>query len=166
MNDTAINTSDVKNIKNDFLIPYIINIMILLSTGFISGGLVHIGFNNKNNPYYIGFGVFGCFLFVLGNYLQENIINKKSMVGLQTIYFLFSTLGLSIGVGMMSGGLQHFTDFPNYAKFLIPIGFFLSVIFYNFKNGAIKMKNFLPIVGVTALLSVIIFNGASYIANN
>jgi uncharacterized protein (DUF305 family) len=155
-----------QDIKKDFLLPYIINIMILLSTGFISGGLVHIGFNNKNNPYYIAFGIFGCFLFVLGNYLQEKIINKKSMIGTQTIYFLLATLGLSIGVGMMSGGLQHFSDFPNYAKLLIPLGFFLSVVFYNLKTGTIKMNKFWPIVAISALLSILIFGGANYLASN
>jgi uncharacterized protein (DUF305 family) len=164
--NTSDNYEKSESIKTSFLLPYIINIMILLSTGFISGGLVHIGFNNKNNPYYIGFGVFGCFLFVLGNYLQEKLINKKELIGLNTIFFLLSTLGLAIGVGMMSGGLQHFTDFPNYAKYLIPIGFFLSVLFYNFKTRVIKMNKFVPVLGITALLGVLIFGATNQIANN
>jgi uncharacterized protein (DUF305 family) len=163
-----ISTINDKNetINSTFVLPYLINIMILLSTGFISGGLVHIGFNNKNNPYYIGFGVFGCFLFVLGNYLQEKLINKNAMIGFTTIYFLLSTLALAIGVGMMSGGLQHFTDFPNYAKYLIPIGFVLSVLFYNFKTGLIKMNKFVPILGITALLGVLIFGATNQLAIN
>jgi hypothetical protein len=63
-------------LKNVFILPYLINLMILLSTGFIAGAVVHVGFNNSNNVYYLMFGVLGCILFVSGNFLQEKIIQK------------------------------------------------------------------------------------------
>ena len=37
---------------------------------------------------------------------------------------------LSLGLGMLSGGIQHFLDFPDYAAALLPIGVLLSLAAY------------------------------------
>lgn len=159
-----LNTEQTNQKPKAFLLPFTINLMTLLSVGFIAGSVVHVGFNNSNNIYYIIFGVVGCFLFVLGNYLQEKLINKNQMGGLRAVTFLLVTLLLSISVGMVSGGLQHFLDFPAYATYLIPLGIFFSTLFYMIKNEYKPFNCYLPILIASLLLSGVVFVGARQLA--
>jgi uncharacterized protein (DUF305 family) len=88
------------------------------------------------------------------------------MIGMQTIRFLLSALGLSLGVGMISGGLQHFVDFPKYSTFLIPVGFLVSIVFFILKFGLKPFSRFIPIICVSALISILLFGLTHTLAQN
>jgi hypothetical protein len=85
-----------------------------LGVGFISGSIVHAGTLGGDATIYCTLLLLGVLLFVLGTYLEEHAKN--------TVTFIVSTTGLSLGVGMMSGGMQHFFDGPLFASLIIPIG--------------------------------------------
>jgi len=113
--------------------PFLTFVMMFLGAGFISGGIVHLG--EGANMWDISLLITGILFFIIGSYVQEIIYNKKSLKEGGTVKFLFFSLLLSLGVGMVSGGIQHFVDTPTYSAYLIPIGIFLGVMAYTFKNN-------------------------------
>jgi len=115
------------------IIPFIIFILLFFGVGFISGGAVHLG--EGVNVWDISLVVVGILLFVTGSYIQEVIFNKKNLIAEGIIPFLVYSLVLSIGVGMASGGIQHFVDTPQYSMFLIPIGLIIGLFAFIFKQN-------------------------------
>jgi uncharacterized protein (DUF305 family) len=116
------------------ILNYLSYLSLFIGTGFISGAIVHSG-KFSDIPKYIAIGVLGVFLFAIGSLTQEILSGKHSMNKIQAAKFFLFSLFLSIGIGMISGGFQHFTDFPGYSSFLIPIGFVVSWCAFLFKNN-------------------------------
>jgi uncharacterized protein (DUF305 family) len=124
------NNSTIKTIFN-----YLSYLALFVGTGFISGAIVHSG-KFSDIPKYIAIGILGVFLFAVGSLTQEILGNKHLMNRLEAAKFFFFSLFLSIGIGMISGGFQHFTDFPAYSSILIPAGFVFSWLAFLLKNNA------------------------------
>jgi uncharacterized protein (DUF305 family) len=79
---------------------------------------------------------------------------------------LFSLL-LSIGIGMISGGVQHFTDFPLYSSYLIPLGLVLSFVAFLLKgNYMIKAKIWSGLFVGAIIISTIFNFGLMAYANS
>ncbi len=77
--------------------------------------------------------VIGAVLFGLASVLDDMAkAGNRTVAGL--IRSVLSALLLSVGIGMMSGGIQHFSDIPQYAPILIPTGFAVSLIASIIKN--------------------------------
>jgi uncharacterized protein (DUF305 family) len=125
----------ITNPTTKTILNYLSYLSLFIGTGFISGAIVHSG-RISEIPKYIAIGVLGVFLFAIGSLTQEILSGKHSMNKLEAAKFFLFSLFLSIGIGMISGGFQHFTDFPAYSSFLIPIGFILSWCAFLFKNNA------------------------------
>lgn len=123
-----------ENVFSKLLFPFVTYVFLFVGTGFISGSVVHSG-DVEALYRYLSIGVVGVFLFVLGSYVQEVIYNKKNLKEEGVIPFLFFSLLLSLGIGMISGGTQHFVDFPQYASFLIPAGIVIALIAFTLKNN-------------------------------
>jgi uncharacterized protein (DUF305 family) len=148
------------------LFSYLSYLALFVGTAFISGAIVHSG-NISEIPKYIVIGLIGLTLFVAGSFVQETIINKNSLQGTKLVKFLFFSLLLSVGIGMISGGVQHFTDFPVYSSFLIPLGVLLSLVAFLLKNSySISSKVWVLILSVFALLSLILNIGLGAYANS
>ncbi|WP_172970968.1 hypothetical protein [Bacillus sp. THAF10] len=79
--------------------------------------------------------IFGSILFISASFVNEYFVEKKEMNFSQAVKLLFFSLLLSLGVGMVSGGIQHFGDLGGYAVILIPTGIVLSVFSFIFKNN-------------------------------
>jgi uncharacterized cupredoxin-like copper-binding protein len=102
--------------------------MLLKYSGisFISGAVNHGFFSGTRSLWTAAVGIV---LFVLGAWLEHRL-NAQSddtpRLGLlQTL--VLSTL-LSIGLGFFTGGLQHFPDSPARSAWVVPLGFFISVL--------------------------------------
>jgi drug/metabolite transporter (DMT)-like permease len=67
-------------------------------------------------------------------YVNEVKYEKKEFSTSELLIFLFFSFLLSIGVGMASGGTQHFIDTPAYSSYLIPLGLALGCIAFVCKN--------------------------------
>lgn len=106
---------------------------MFVGAGFISGGIVHLG--EGLNVWDVSLLLTGIGLFVVGSYVQEALFNKKNLKEEGVVPFLFYSLLLSIGVGMASGGIQHFVDTPAYSTYLIPLGLALGVIAFVLKQN-------------------------------
>jgi uncharacterized cupredoxin-like copper-binding protein len=94
--------------------------------GFISGAVNHGFFSGERSLWTAAIGMV---LFVLGAVLEHRWIepnpNQPQSSLLQTL-----ALGslLSIGLGFFTGGLQHFPDSPARSSWVVPLGFFVSVL--------------------------------------
>lgn len=138
---------------SSIIYAYLSYLALFVGTAFISGAIVHSG-NVSEIPKYVVIGLIGLTLFVTGSFVQETIINKNSLQGTKLFKFLIFSLLLSVGIGMIGGGVQHFTDFPVYSSYLIPLGILLSLIAFLFKNNyAVNTKLWLSLLGVFAIIS-------------
>lgn len=115
------------------LIRYAAYIGFFLGMGLLSGSIVHMPLDPSR---YIAVMVVGVILFLAASFVTEVYLEKKEMPPLQIVRSLLCSLGLSVGVGMVSGSIQHFSDNVAYASYLIPIGFGLSLFSFFLKNEA------------------------------
>ena len=102
--------------------------MLLKYSGisFISGAVNHGFFSRTRSLWTAAIGIV---LFVLGAWLEHRLNAQSddtpSSGLLQTL--VLGTL-LSIGLGFFTGGLQHFPDSPARSAWVVPLGFFISVL--------------------------------------
>ena len=102
--------------------------MLLKYSGisFISGAVNHGFFSGERSLWTAAIGMA---LFVLGALLEHRLsdsADEPEQTG------LLRTLGigalLSVGLGFFTGGLQHFPDSPARSAWVVPLGFFISVL--------------------------------------
>jgi hypothetical protein len=104
-----------------------------VGAGLISGGVVHYPLDPAR---YTQIAVAGVAVFVAATICNELAITKGSRpTALAVVRLVVASLLLSIGIGMLSGGIQHFMDFPARATFLIPLGLLLSFTAYLLWRG-------------------------------
>lgn len=102
--------------------------MLLKYSGisFISGAVNHGFFSGERSLWTAAIGMV---LFVLGAWLEHRFDDAKTQgprSGLLNTLVLGSLL--SIGLGFFTGGLQHFPDSPARSAWVVPLGFFVSVL--------------------------------------
>jgi hypothetical protein len=102
-------------------------VALFVGAGLISGSVVH--FPLAPTRYAIIGGV-GAAIFALASVLGERA--GKDAAGL--VRLALSSLALALGIGMMSGSVQHFQDIPDRAARLIPIGLLLSAAAFVVRN--------------------------------
>ena len=153
----------IKSSWKDAVFPYIVYVMFFLGMGLTSGSIVHMPLdpNKYTTVLFIGMCVF-----VVASVLNEIVIDKKDLSLGSTIRLVIFSLCLSVGIGMISGGIQHFDDVAEYAAYLIPGGIVLSFVSFLLKNniklGMKKGLTLFTIVLVAALsLSFLLKNIAS-----
>lgn len=146
------------------ILTYLSYLALFVGTGFISGAIVHSG-NPADIGKYIVIGVTGVSLFILGSFVQESILNKDNLREEGSVKFFLFSLLLSVGIGAISGGTQHFTDFPVYSSYLVPVGLVLSWFAFVLKNNFRFTKNILMTGGIIAILAVPLFFGLNSYAN-
>jgi len=102
--------------------------MLLRYSGisFISGAVNHGFFSGERSLWTAAIGMA---LFVLGAVLEHRMAEHNTDQP-QTSLLKTLALGslLSIGLGFFTGGLQHFPDSPARSSWVVPLGFFVSVL--------------------------------------
>jgi uncharacterized protein (DUF305 family) len=147
------------------ILNYLSYLSLFVGTGFISGSIVHSG-NPSEISKYLVIGFVGIVLFASGSLIQEIITGKHQLDTKSTLKFFILSLVLAVGIGMISGGTQHFTDFPVYSSFLIPLGILISWVAFLLKNNYILSKNILGITLIILLLCTSLNWGLNLYANN
>jgi MFS family permease len=142
-----------KSSLNKIIGKYLVFIGMFVGAGFIAGSIVHLG--EGINPWDISILIIGIVLFLASTSVQEFVFNKRSIKEAGVLKFLLYSLVLSLGVGMASGGTQHFVDTPGYSSYLIPIGLGLGMIAFLLKEKEVfTRKKWLQIISVI-IISVI-----------
>lgn len=109
--------------------PYVLYVALYLGVALTGGSVVHLPLDP---PRYLLIGSLGVLVFIIASVADAR---RRHAAGLEgpggglRRYVGWSVL-LSLGLGMLSGGIQHFLDFPDYAAALLPIGVLLSLAAY------------------------------------
>lgn len=64
-----------------------------------------------------------------------------------------ASLTLSFAIGMLSGGLQHYDDFPARGAVLVPAGLVVSFIAYVIKDADTPARRIFSLVGLAVLIT-------------
>ena len=147
------------------LLTYLSYLSLFVGSAFISGAIVHTG-NISELGKYVIIGIIGISMFIGGSFVQESILNTSNLKEEGVAKFFLFSLMLSIGIGMISGGTQHFSDFPTYSSYLIPIGFILSYFAFLLKNNFRFTKNLLISGSLLILIAGLGFLGLNTYAKN
>lgn len=116
--------------KATVLRPYLIYVISFVGAGMVSGGVVHYPLNEN---FYGALTIFGGVVFALGSLANEVLSGKGFPKLLPLLSLILTSLMLSFGIGMLSGGIQHFIDFPKRAAILIPTGISVSFLAFCLK---------------------------------
>jgi hypothetical protein len=132
------------------------HVLRYVGVGLISGSIVHIGTLGGGITRYVVLITLGITAFILGTILEKGR-------GAITLNFIVISVLLSIGVGMVSGGTQHYLDGPVYASFLLPFGLLLGYVMFALRedNGELKIQK----VIIATVLALIFFGGLYGIAH-
>lgn len=128
------------------LLSYVSYVAFFLGIGLISGAIVHMPIDPSR---YLWLLVIGVSVFVLASFWNEVYVEKKRLSALQLVGTLLNSLLLSIGIGMIGGGIQHYGENPAYSAYLIPIGVAIS-----FGSFALKYWAQLTLRKVGALIAI------------
>jgi peptidoglycan/LPS O-acetylase OafA/YrhL len=133
---------------------YLAFVGMFVGAGFISGSIVHMG--EGVNAWDVSVLVAGVIFFLASTCVQEFVFNKRNVKDAHVLQFLLHSIVLAIGVGMASGGIQHFVDTPTYSSYLVPIGLGLGVIAFFLKEKEIfTPKKWLQIISIVVGLTII-----------
>ncbi|MDX3458717.1 hypothetical protein PV396_43500 [Streptomyces sp. ME02-8801-2C] len=120
-----------------------------VGAGLISGAIVH---HPLDPARYTVIAVIGAVVFLCATVLSEFVLTKQRPNASRVLGLVAASLALSFGIGMLSGGLQHFEDFPERGAMLIPLGLTLSFIAYVLRHEPARWRS---IVGPAGVLVVV-----------
>ena len=103
---------------------------------FISGAVNHGFFSGERSLWTSAVGVL---LFVLGATMEHRQTDASDEPPASLSYTLMWGALLSVGLGFFTGGLQHFPDSPSRSAWVVPMGFFISILAMAL-NGAFRWQ--------------------------
>jgi Cu+-exporting ATPase len=157
--DSSVGENITKLVMN-----YIVYVIYFVGIGMVSSGIVLMPFNFTR---YITVLIVGLLLFITGSLINEVVLNHNKLSVKETIKLISGALTLAIGIGMISGGISHFKELPNYVIYLMPLGIVISFISFAIKNKYKFNNKTKGVLGVgIVIVAVIVHLGLSYIANN
>lgn len=133
---------------------YISHLLRYVGVGLISGSIVHIGTLGGGYTRYVILITMGVAAFIIGTLLEKR--NSESSL---TAFIAISVI-MSIGVGMVSGGTQHYIDGPIYAAFLIPIGMavgYFTFLFRDYKSEITTKRILVMLFSAIGLIAILYF---------
>lgn len=138
-------------------VDYYSHILRYVGVGLISGSLVHAGTLGGSATKYIILVIMGIAAFTLGTYLENRSTASR-------LSFLVLSVIVSVGTGMIGGGIQHYLDGPIYASFLIPLGIVISYVAFRYREDtSIPMRNLLWVIAIALLCFGSLYTTAHYI---
>ncbi len=141
--------------------------MLLKYSGisFISGAVNHGFFSGERSLWTAAIGMA---LFVLGALLEHRLSDSDDEPE-QTGLLRTLAIGalLSIGLGFFTGGLQHFPDSPARSAWVVPLGFFVSVLALALSSSyGWRRSTSAYVLMVGALVSVGSYGAWQWLAHN
>jgi hypothetical protein len=101
-----------------------------VGVGLISGSVVHAGTLGGSSSKYITLIALGALLFSLGTLIQHKgeKINKL-------LSYIFVSVIISFGTGMVSGATQHYLDSPAFGAVLLSLGLLIAYISFTWQES-------------------------------
>lgn len=142
---------------------YVGAMLYFMGAALIAGGVVHYPLDPQ---LYTIICAVGAFVFLLGTIVNEFILAvERPTLGRAASLVTFSLL-LSFGVGMVGGGIQHFTQFPDRSALMTPIGLLLSYTAFIAKESEGRLRHVFSLFGTGFLVvTALTWLGMSALAN-
>ncbi|MBT2469027.1 hypothetical protein J7E97_14405 [Streptomyces sp. ISL-66] len=149
--------------RKTLLARYLGYVGYFVGAGLISGAVVH---HPLDPARYTRIAVYGVLVFLTATALNEFVLARRKPTLPGVLSVMGASLLLSFGIGMLSGGLQHFEDFPLRAATLIPAGIVLSFTAYVIKDEDSTWRRTFGLAGLAVLVTAVIaFAGLRYLAS-
>lgn len=143
---------------------YAVYMGLFIGTGFLSGSIVHFPMDPLR---FSIIGLVGITIFVVSSTVNEIIMQGRQATSKELVKLISFSILLALGVGMISGGVQHFDEVPVYASQLIPLGVVLSLAGYVLKNGIDLHKHqTVKLAAVTVAFVALLGTGLGTYANS
>ncbi|UZI28208.1 hypothetical protein [Streptomyces sp. VB1] len=139
--------------KSALLARYVGYVGYFVGAGLISGAVVHHPLDPTRYTHIAGYGVL---VFLAATVLNEFVLARHKPALPRMLVVMGASLLLSFGIGMLSGGLQHFEDFPARAAVLIPAGIALSFLAFVIKDEGTSWRRVFGLAGLSVLVVVLI----------
>lgn len=150
--------------RKALLARYLGYVGYFVGAGLISGAVVH---HPLDPARYTRIAVYGVLVFLAATALNEFLLTRRKPTFAQVAGIMGASLLLSFGIGMLSGGLQHFEDFPVRAAVLIPAGILLSFVAYVIKDEDSSWRRVFGLAGLAVLITALAaFAGLRYVASS
>ncbi|WP_329125030.1 hypothetical protein [Streptomyces sp. NBC_01353] len=120
-----------------------------VGAGLISGAVVH---HPLDPDRYTRIAGYGALVFLVATVLNEFLLTRERPGLPRMLVVIGSALLLSFGIGMLSGGLQHFDDFPARGAVLVPAGIVVSFIAYVIKDADTPWQRIFSPLGLAVLV--------------
>ncbi|MEU2180331.1 hypothetical protein [Streptomyces thermolilacinus] len=133
-----------------------------VGAGLISGAVVH---HPMAPTRYSLIAASGVLVFLLATVLNDIILATERQPLARILRVLGTSTMLSFGLGMLSGGMQHFADLPERCAVLIPLGIVLSFVAFFLKEAKRPWRRILSLTGLAILVvTALTFLGLRHIA--
>lgn len=134
--------------KRSLTARYLGYVGYFVGAGLISGAVVH---HPLDPDRYTRIAGYGALVFLAATVLNEFLLTRERPGLPRMLVVIGSSLMLSFGIGMLSGGLQHFDDFPARGTVLVPAGIVVSFIAYVIKDAETPTRRIFSLLGLTVL---------------
>ncbi|MFF3213455.1 hypothetical protein ACFYYB_22600 [Streptomyces sp. NPDC002886] len=121
-----------------------------VGAGLISGAVVH---HPLDPDRYTRIAAYGALVFLAATVLNEFVLTRERPGLPRLLLVMGASLLLSFGIGMLSGGLQHFDDFPARGAVLVPAGLVVSFVAYVIKDADTPARRVFGLVGLAVLVT-------------
>ncbi|QNE73522.1 hypothetical protein F0344_01845 [Streptomyces finlayi] len=150
--------------KNSLPARYIGYVGYFVGAGLISGAVVH---HPLDPARYTRIAAYGVLVFLAATVLNEIFLARNKPGLPRMLLVIGASLLLSFGIGMLSGGLQHFEDFPARGAVLVPLGITVSFVAYVVKDAETSWRRIFSPMGLAVLLTALVsFAGLRYVADS
>jgi hypothetical protein len=125
-------------------------VLYFVGAGLISGAVVH---HPLDPARYTKIAVIGVLVFLAATVVNEFLLAPDRPALPRAVLVIAASLLLSFGIGMLSGGLQHFEDFPDRGAVLVPLGITVSFIAFVLKDAQSSWRRIFGPMGLAVLLT-------------
>lgn len=134
--------------KRSLAARYLGYVGYFVGAGLISGAVVH---HPLDPDRYTRIAAYGALVFLAATVLNEFLLTRERPGLPRMLIVIGSSLLLSFGIGMLSGGLQHFDDFPARGAALVPAGIVVSFVAYVIKDADTPTRRIFSVLGLAVL---------------
>jgi hypothetical protein len=147
------------------LLPFVLYVALYLGVALAGGAVVHLPLDPVR---YLILGGTGVLVFILASVADAR---RRHAAGLEGPggglgSFIGWSVLLSVGLGMLSGSIQHFLDFPHYAAALLPLGIPVTLAGYIGRERLDLPRPQLQQLGAAALaFALVLYLGLDLLAD-
>ncbi|MET8326305.1 hypothetical protein [Streptomyces sp. NPDC005181] len=139
--------------KSSLAARYLGYVGYFVGAGLISGAVVH---HPLDPARYTRIALYGVLVFLAATILNDIVLASHRPRLPRMLVLIGASLLLSFGIGMLSGGLQHFDDFPSRGAVLVPLGMIVSFIAFVIKDAETPWQRIFSLMGLAVLLAALV----------